>query len=378
MKTHASKRFLLMFGGFTLCLLLAYLLLFKYQLGAQVKAAWWVKNIYTYKEFVAGNTPSPKIIIVAGSNGLFGIDSAIIEQRTSMPVVNMAVHGALGLRYLYFNIEDYARDGDVVVIPLEESAYFKGYNGWFVNNMLAWGKDSYLGRVPLGKLLEFIVHVPPMRVLEGVAKQTGANPILPQERVVAQVRGAIETEDINRTKIYGHRSLNRYGDLLVEHAPTAKLLEKFRNGVGAYRRSYSESTFSESFVHSYEKLMALRQERDITVLFTWPVSIRGPEFDLSIPQYQQKVEEFRRLALRQGVRLYCNPALFNLNIRFFHDTVKHLNRYGAIIRSENLGDCLRTILRTGADEDMSFPQALETVRAQEASYGDAADALSVD
>lgn len=378
MKTHASKRFLLMFAGFTLCLLLTYLLLFNYQLGARVKAGWWVKNVYSYKTLVAENTPSPKILIVAGSNGLFGIDSAIIEQRTGMPVVNMAVHAALGLSYLYFNVKDYAREGDVVVIPLESASYFRGYNDWFVNNMLAWGKDDYLGRVPLGKLLEFIVHVPPMRILEGVAKQTGVNPVLPRDVVVAQVRRALEDNDADRTSVYGHRSLNRWGDLLVDHAPTAKLLEKYHKGVSAYRHDYSGRVFSENFLYAFKDILTLSRERGFSVLFTWPVSIRNPRFDLSMPKYQKDTESFRRFAELGGVELYCNPALFNLDIRYFYNTVKHLNRYGAVIRSENLGECLKTVLRTGADDKMSFPEALAKVRAQEALYGDAAAGLSAE
>ena len=42
----------------------------------------------------------PKIVIVGGSSVAFGIDSALIEKYTDMPVVNFGMYAALGTKLM--------------------------------------------------------------------------------------------------------------------------------------------------------------------------------------------------------------------------------------------------------------------------------------
>jgi hypothetical protein len=92
---------------------------FTSQLGGGVKAEWWLKDVYSYKDHVAARMPSPKIIIISGSNGLFGMDSGIISTRTGYPVVNLAGHAALDLEFFYVKLKEHIGEGDIVVMPLE-------------------------------------------------------------------------------------------------------------------------------------------------------------------------------------------------------------------------------------------------------------------
>src|SRR6185503_7764309 len=52
------------------------------------------------------SAPSPRIILIGGSNLLFGIDSPMIEQQTRYHPVNMGLVGGLRLDYIINEIKD--------------------------------------------------------------------------------------------------------------------------------------------------------------------------------------------------------------------------------------------------------------------------------
>ena len=69
-----------------------YLFLFFFQLNASVGADYWIDNAYKYKDHRAKSIQAKKIIIIGGSNALFGINSNIIEHVTGYPGVNLETH----------------------------------------------------------------------------------------------------------------------------------------------------------------------------------------------------------------------------------------------------------------------------------------------
>jgi hypothetical protein len=68
---------------------------------------------------------SPKVIIIGGSNATFGIDGRLLEQALCKPVVNMTIHASLGLRFMVDEVKASIGPGDIVIAPLEHSAYSK-------------------------------------------------------------------------------------------------------------------------------------------------------------------------------------------------------------------------------------------------------------
>ena len=211
-----AKGFTAWFFSLTVSLFVLYLAAFYYQLGAQVKAEWWIKDVLTFKTHRAESVPSPKIIIASGSNSLFGIDSEELQKITAYPVVNLATHASLQVDFWYYRIIDHLGPGDIVVLPLEFSNYARDtYSDWFVNNMLAWGYEDYLARIPLFELIKFMLSVPEARVWRGIWAQTGRNRVLPLQEVLNRV------EESSSWKGYGVVSLNRRGEILVPDPPTS-------------------------------------------------------------------------------------------------------------------------------------------------------------
>jgi len=352
-----AKSFVAWFFSLTTFLIVLYLCAFYYQLGAQVKAEWWVKDVLTYKTHLAEKMHSPKIIIASGSNSLFGLDSEVVEKITGYPVVNLATHASLQLDFWYYRILDRLDTGDIVVLPLEFKYFAEDKNSeWFINNMLAWGYKDYLVRIPFSELVHFVISVPEERVWRGLLAQTGTNPVLPLEEVLNRAGGS------ESWKGYGLASLNRRGEILVSNTPTDKLISDIQTG-----RSYGiENPLvpSKRFLKFYRELSDRVEQIGGRVILTWPVTVRNRLLDFSYPLYQDHIKRIRRDLAMQEIVVFCNPALFNLDLRLFFNTQSHPNLHGAKLRSQNLGACLRKVIDGNYDEQ-PFDIAIAMTRAQE-------------
>jgi hypothetical protein len=66
-------------------------------------------------------TPSPRLILIGGSNLAFGINSDSLEQELGLPVVNMGLTANLGVRFMLNEAERKIGRGDIVILSLEHN-----------------------------------------------------------------------------------------------------------------------------------------------------------------------------------------------------------------------------------------------------------------
>lgn len=86
----------------------------------------YIEKSYLKKEQAAQELVTAgrrKILVAAGSNGLYSHRCETIESVTGYPCVNMAVSYITGLETILRKAEQYARPGDVVLLPLEYGFY---------------------------------------------------------------------------------------------------------------------------------------------------------------------------------------------------------------------------------------------------------------
>ena len=79
------------------------------------------------KDRLIRNTPSPKIILVGGSNLAFGIDSHMMEDSLGLHVVNMGLYAKLGLRYMLAQVKPYIGRGDIVLVVPEYDQFYGNF-----------------------------------------------------------------------------------------------------------------------------------------------------------------------------------------------------------------------------------------------------------
>jgi len=98
---------------------------FYYELGTPVE-----EHIFKrYQRFVDKQSvldrfaDKQKIVIVSGSNSLYGLNARRIEDTIGITTINMAVNVHTGLRYYFTRVKQDLRKGDIVVLPLEYLLY---------------------------------------------------------------------------------------------------------------------------------------------------------------------------------------------------------------------------------------------------------------
>ena len=119
MKRFLIKVLLLVIIAFTIILIInVFMLLSKDRFSCYSHE----RNVALAYERLVALRDTNKIVIIAGSNAGFGINSRLIKQAFHMPVVNTATHGGIGVRMQFEMYNDLLREGDVVIFCPEYGA----------------------------------------------------------------------------------------------------------------------------------------------------------------------------------------------------------------------------------------------------------------
>ncbi|OJH30269.1 hypothetical protein [Enterobacter kobei] len=320
----------------------AYVAIYFYQFGRGVLAEWWLLNVTQKKEQIAQSHKDNRLLIVSGSNGLFGFNSNVVSKETGYDVINMAMHAGLDLSYYRMIIEDNVRRGDIVVMPLEFSYYSRedAYTGWFVDNIIAWG-DFYLRWETLWKKVEFFSHTSLSKVVSGLVA-----PVKQNYDSLDKVLAFTNTDG----KYYGYsyKSLNNRGDLNRFNFVT-DLVKDLTHNQDKWKIVLSYGKDNEKITeHTIDELIKIKrivEERGARLYVSWPTTMQTKYFNDTDSEAVRMTREVKKQLSEIGISTLCNPFYANLPQRYFLDTYYHLNGDGAKIRSDKFSQCIKQELK---------------------------------
>jgi hypothetical protein len=343
MTTPKPIAYLLKSLAWALLFYVLYTLLVALQYGAPVKAEWWVRDFYAFKDYRAKEMPAGKIIVAAGSNALFSVNSATLAAVTERPVVNLATHAGLSLEFYREKVLQHVSTGDLVLMPLE-FPYFESTgrpSRWFVSNMLAWGWQDYLQYQSPVALLATVPYVGWQRFIQGLyAKYNGrATPLSDPRAVIEQVTQVGNPE--GKWHELTVESLNRFGDINIQSAPTRGVRVLGKKGFEYFSPHQQASAY---FIEFMLKFNAELEARGARLFLTWPVMMRNPRFDLQEAAHRQRLAQLRTRLFEQGVPIFCSARAAQFELRYFFNSPYHLNAGGAKLHSKSLGQCINSVL----------------------------------
>ncbi|MDD2266026.1 hypothetical protein [Sulfuricurvum sp.] len=135
----------------------------------------WIADAYALKTAAAQKIEGKKIVIVAGSTALFGIDSKKLEETYRLPVVNFGVNAGLLLPYVLLKSQSVLKRGDIVILPLEY--HFYTYDGIPNAQMIdqIWSRDpSFFWKLSWKERLSMLWMTPISRLVDGFLAQGGS------------------------------------------------------------------------------------------------------------------------------------------------------------------------------------------------------------
>jgi len=223
------------FGTVVLCFV-CWVILVSGQAGHPTRMSQWISDAYGKKMQIATHIKKRKILIVAGSNALFGIDSGMLSKAFHMPVVNDAVNAGIELPCTLFMAKKVIRRGDIVLMPLEYPMYsYEGKPGVQMIDFLLSREPKCFWKLTWEERFYLLWHVSLKRVWEGYSDSKespvtsglyGAHHI---DRYGDQTHTSIRyrTEDMYREVLRYAKQPEMYGKQFDPHALGWKYLQKF-------------------------------------------------------------------------------------------------------------------------------------------------------
>jgi hypothetical protein len=328
-----------------LCLL--HTLAFVYQLGGPVRASYWQYGFLTAKRYVLekANTDSggkPKLVVLSGSNGWFGVDSKLLSEGLGIRAVNAGTNYNLAIAFMAQIVEPYLRPHDVVVLPLEYELYRRpAYGLWFTHEQMAWNPEHFWQINGFDKL-KFLKSVPPERILAGTlaqAFQQRSSEFHHRVRPATEdVRTALQemwnTLDVlpltQRFGVYSYLNVNRDGDALIGLGTMGPGAAHEDYGL---RKEFVESTDNWDALHAFVQRC---RSRHIRVYVTWPSVVKNPDLDFTSPAVRTHLQAIIDRLTSMDIPILGTPEEFAYDSELMADTYYHLNPRGKAERTRQL------------------------------------------
>ncbi|MBT2800999.1 hypothetical protein J7J49_06665 [Halomonas sp. ISL-56] len=160
-------RFLTGMAAGGLVILILWVVFWAGQLGRPHPNNEWIIQSISYKQKIANELLSPKIVVLAGSGAMFGINSTYLEETYGRPAVNLGVNAGISLPVILNSAEHIIQSGDLVLLPLEYPLYNRKEA---VSSSLIHWANSYprtFLQLPLKRALEVFAKTSFSRILEG-------------------------------------------------------------------------------------------------------------------------------------------------------------------------------------------------------------------
>lgn len=292
------------------------------QEGVPTSSSKWASDLYQAKEAHARSRRENKLLIVSGSNSLFGIYSLLLEQKLGIPVTNFGVHAGLGLGYILDRSKSSLREGDTVYLPLEYSLYQQSStpSAQLMDFLLA-RDPKYLHSLPLTEQFFGYANVSLGRIFQGLSGGSD------------EYRGrSAKVYNINNIDESG----NQINNTLEKSSSYAHKLETLKP------KDIGDGNISEYSKYLLQRYVKWAENNGICVIAGPPGLMKFKEYESH--EFKIFLKKILNFYNELGVVFAGTPSEYLLHRNLFFDTEYHLHEEGVIIRTkmiiEDLGSNL--------------------------------------
>jgi hypothetical protein len=308
-------RYLFFLGLSSLLVIAIWIGMFFVQLGAPTQHSKWVHEAYELKERAASAIVRSKVLIVSGSNSLFGFNSRKLEDHWGIPVVNGAVHAGLDLPYILERSKRSLVKGDLVLLPLEYQFY---------------QSDGEFSEI----FIDFIVSRDPGYFFElSVADQALVIFKTSLDRMVTGLMYKFFRNTKPTMGVYGVQSINEYGDQI--NLEPENMTEREYAGLAAAKDiDVGSGTLSVEFVEAFDNYSAWATRNGICLIGMPPNRLR---FESAESEMHRKLfDSIRGFFRRRNLAFIGDNYDYMYDKRLYFNTASHLNAVGVEVRTEQV------------------------------------------
>ncbi|MFJ3484664.1 hypothetical protein ACIPL1_14950 [Pseudomonas sp. NPDC090202] len=293
-----------------------WLLLLLGQMGRPVPTTQWVEKAYEYKLTLAAKVNEPKLVVVAGSAAMFGIDSTRLAQAVGRPVINLGVNAGVLSPYIQSYARQAIKPGDWVLLPVEYPMY---HGRWTINY----------------PFLDYWWSHPAFRHLDiNTAQMAQVLWLTPLSRALGGYRGLPAGFAVSG--LYGPQNLDSHGDQVRSEAREQQVW---------MRQLVEQSTVetygdqARSWNANWAGWKALADE--VEAAGGCAVFVPPPMFDRPAYHHGRELRYYQSLpdqARAQGLRYVGSPLQVMYPVEHFFDTNYHLNAESRAVYMQQLVD----------------------------------------
>ncbi len=262
------------------------------------------------KDTLLKKSPSPRLILVGGSNLSFGINSQIIKDSLNLNPINTGIHAAIGLKYMMDDVLDHIRAGDIVIIAPEYQQFYSNYayGGEELLRIVFDVDRESLDSLDLNQWLNILPYFP----------RFSLSKLKPSEYFFQQ------SSEIG---VYERRSFNKYGDVYVhwnlqpqEVQPGGKGPKNINKNIIKEMTDFREKVLKKGAV----------------------LYITFPGFkDSSFENHQENIFYIEKSLIENNFVLLGSPERYKMPDNLLYDTPYHLNKEGVDLRTQRLIEDLK-------------------------------------
>ncbi|PWG04158.1 hypothetical protein [Polaribacter aquimarinus] len=277
-----------------------------------------VKNPSNYlsaiidKHNIAKNIKTPKVIFSGGSNTAFGIDSEMLSNNFKIPIINLGLHGGLGLAFILEETKSILKQGDIVILSIE---YFLEREGEY--DLKEKTSNFY---PPANKFYSHNYFIDFKNYLKKTEKSF--------KRLINKEENNTNKNSDSILKIYRRDGFNNYGDL-ISHLNKPKLKNLKSQMVFEYK--YWEG------IELINKFSSYARSKDVKVYFTYPAYAES-EYKKNLLAISKLEKDIRN---NLNIEILNTPKDFTFPDNNFFDSVFHLNKEGRRKRTNKFISLIR-------------------------------------
>jgi hypothetical protein len=307
------------------------------QMGVPTEESRWVYDVITNKARYAQSIRTPKLVVVAGSNGMFDIRTDIIERETGIPTVNLATHAGLGVDYVLAKAKEAIKPSDTVLLPLEYEMYDDDARPSTILVDYIFARDpAYFHVLPAAKRLEMVLAASPSRVAEGL---------------IGRVRHRRDANG-HENGPYRAEAFNTHGDEIMNLASLRTPEDEGKLD----RETASDAVLKGAAAHKHgwdavEGFVHWCQANDVRVIASYPTTLAFPEY--GGPNAEKFFARIAAFYGRLNVPVLGDPREFMYAKSAFFDTSYHLTQEETVPNTERIIGLLRPYLAHAAPKPPS-------------------------
>lgn len=264
-------------------------------------------------------TPSPKIVLIAGSNFAYGINSKLIADSLQKPVVNMAIHYDYGTKFMFNQISPELRKGDTVIMGFEYIIESEG------------NKSEQL------LMARYFPKAKEWMKFDDIFEEIGENSQLRIKTFKTVLERLLKNKEItyqvsDTTSVFFRGGTNEYGDLISHYNnPPMKVIP---------RAILSDKVSLKDAIADMNIFYKTMQKRGVKVCFIYPTYSQA-NYILDKPIIDKYQKEYQKYA---QFPILGEPTDFVFADSLYHDMAYHLTQKGGDIRTQKI---IQLLSKTG-------------------------------